>query len=197
MALSRSPLLKTSFLGQSNDQSKCCVSRVKNMREAAHLNMAKKQEKVKCLVDLRWRVVKDFDPGELVLVRRKLKKKNRTKKLLPKYVGPFQVAKKVCHTTYLVEDLPARRKKKRFRSFHIKFHPREVVEWDDWPDEPEELNAIQPSQGQPAVLRIHRNVSSTTNHRSTHTSTNRSAGSSSSPTNNESQTKKCSPMLDG
>jgi hypothetical protein len=76
------------------------------------MKIVKKQEKVKRLVDLRRRVVKDLCPGELVIVRRKLKKKNKTKKLLPKYVGPYQVVKKVCPTTYLVENLPARRKKK-------------------------------------------------------------------------------------
>ena len=77
-----------------------------------------------------------------------MKKKNKTKKFLPKYVGPFQVVKKICPTTYLVEDLPAKRKKKRFRRFNVHvvqirmFHPREDVEWDDWPDEPDE-NAVQ------------------------------------------------------
>jgi hypothetical protein len=120
------------------------LSRVKELREAARLKIVKKQEKVKRLVDLRRRVVKDLCPGELVLVRRKLKKKGKTKKLLPKYVGPYQVVKKVCPTTYLVEDLPARRKKKKFRRFnaHVvqirKFHPREDPEWDDWPDEPDD-----------------------------------------------------------
>ena len=132
------------------------LSRVEEMRNAARLNIIEKQEKVKRLVDLRRRIVKDLYPGELVLVRRKLKKKGKTKKLLPKYVGPFQVVKKVCPTTYLVEDLPAQRKKKRFRRFnaHVvqirKFHPREDAEWDDWPDEPEESIEIQPSSGQPA-----------------------------------------------
>ncbi|XP_045025111.1 uncharacterized protein LOC123469829 [Daphnia magna] len=120
------------------------LSRVEELRDAARMNIVKKQEKVKRLVGLQRRVVKDLCPGELVLVRRKLKKKNKTKKLLPKYVGPFQVVKKVCPTTYLVEDLPARRKKKRFRRFnaHVvqirKFHPREDPEWDDWPDEPDD-----------------------------------------------------------
>ena len=111
---------------------------------------------MKRLVDLRRRVVKDLFPGELVLVRRKLKKKGKTKKLLPKYIGPFQVVKKVCPTTYLVEDLPAQRKKKRFRRFnaHVvqirKFHPRDDAEWDEWPDEPEDSIEIQPSSSQPA-----------------------------------------------
>lgn len=86
--------------------------RVKKLREAARLNIIEKQEKTKCLVDLRQRIVQDLHAGELVLVRRKLKKKNRTKKFLPKYEGLFQVVNNICPTTYLVEDLPKKRKKK-------------------------------------------------------------------------------------
>jgi hypothetical protein len=132
------------------------LSRVEEMRNAAQLNIIKKQEKVKRQVCLRRRVVRDLFPGELVLVRRKLKKKGKTRKLLPKYFGLFQFVKKVCPTTYLVEDLPAQRNKKRFRRFNVhvvqirKFHPRDDDEWDDWPDEPEDLIEIQPSSGQPA-----------------------------------------------
>jgi hypothetical protein len=66
--------------------------------------------------------------------------------------GPFQVVKKICPTTYLVEDLPAKRQKKRFRQFNVHvvqirmFHPRECVEWDDWPDEPDENAVQQPAE---------------------------------------------------
>lgn len=56
--------------------------------------------------------------GELVLVRRNLIKKGKTKKFLPEFVGPYQVVKKVCETTYLVEDWPANWKKKQFIRFN-------------------------------------------------------------------------------
>ena len=157
------------------------LARVGELREAARLNIIKKQEKSKRLVDQRRRIVQDLRPGELVLVRIKLKKKNKTKKFLPKYVGPFQVVKKICPTTYLVEDLLAKRKKKRFRWFNVHvvqirmFHPREDVEWDDWPDEPDE-NAVSATTS--------RKCDSCTT-RPSRTSTNRSAGScrNSSPSN--------------
>ncbi|EFX73068.1 hypothetical protein DAPPUDRAFT_253577 [Daphnia pulex] len=87
------------------------LARVGELREAARHNIIRKQEKSKRLVNQRRRIVRDLRPGELVLVRIKLKKKNKTKKYLPKYVGPFQVVKKICPTTYLVEDLPANRQK--------------------------------------------------------------------------------------
>ena len=55
------------------------LARVGELREAARLNIIKKQEKSKRLVDHRRRIVRDLRPGELVLVRRKLKKKTRPK----------------------------------------------------------------------------------------------------------------------
>jgi hypothetical protein len=51
-----------------------------DLREAARLNIVKKQEKSKRLVDLRRRIVQDLRPGKLVLNRKKLKKKAKTKK---------------------------------------------------------------------------------------------------------------------
>ncbi|EFX63076.1 hypothetical protein DAPPUDRAFT_335971 [Daphnia pulex] len=110
--------------------------RVAEMREAARHKIVEKQKKGKDRVDRSRRVTQDLCVGELVLVRRKLIKKGKTKKFLPKFVGPFQVVKKLCETTYLVEDLPARRKKKQFRRFnaHVcqirRFHTREDVEWE-------------------------------------------------------------------
>ncbi|KZR97982.1 Histone-lysine N-methyltransferase NSD2, partial [Daphnia magna] len=105
-----------------------------------------KQRKVKERVDRSRRVTQDLRVGELVLVRRKLTKKGKTKKFLPKFVGPYQVVKKVCDTTYLVEDLPAKRKKTKFRRFnaHVcqirRFHARDDVEWEqgDYSEEEEE-----------------------------------------------------------
>jgi hypothetical protein len=95
----------------------------------------------------------------LVLVRRKgLKKKGKTKKFLPKFIGPFQVVKKVCPTTYLVEDLPALRRKKKYRRFnaHVvqirKFHARDDVEWDDWPEEDTvDVDTPTPAQATPEI----------------------------------------------
>ena len=118
------------------------LSRVEDMRKEVYIRIIEKQSKTKALADLRRRVMEPLKPGELVLVRRKPKKKGKTKKFLPKFTGPFQVVKqvgsgdKMCETTYLVEDPPERRTKKKFRRFnaHVvqirRFRPREVV-FDD------------------------------------------------------------------
>jgi len=36
---------------------------------------------------------------------------------MPKYIGPFQVVEKVCENTYLVEDVPALRRRQTWRRF--------------------------------------------------------------------------------
>ncbi|KZR97793.1 putative Histone-lysine N-methyltransferase NSD2, partial [Daphnia magna] len=89
------------------------LSRVHKLREAARLRILKKQRAVKERVDKRRRVQFELLPGDLVLVRRRPSKKGLTKKFLPKFTGSFQVVKKVSATTFLVEDLPAVKKKIR------------------------------------------------------------------------------------
>ena len=107
-------------------------------------------------VDRSRRVTQELRVGELVLVKRNLIKKGKTKKFLLKFVGPYQVVKKVCETTYLVEDLPARRKKTKFRRFnaHVcqirRFHARDDVEWEqgDYSDEEEEGSSDPVEEGE-------------------------------------------------
>lgn len=109
--------------------------RVARMRRAARLNTINRQRRSKKLTDARRRAAKPLVPGDLVLVRRRLKKKGLTRKFMPKYVGPFQVVQRVAITTYLVEDLSASRKRKRWRRFHAHvaqlklFRARSDSEW--------------------------------------------------------------------
>jgi hypothetical protein len=94
------------------------IKRVEQLRKVARLNIIRRQDKTKLLCDARRKASKPYHQGDLVLVRRMLKKKGFTKKFLPKYIGPFQVVKKVAETTYLVEELPSRRKRKEVRRFN-------------------------------------------------------------------------------
>ena len=87
------------------------------MREEIRIRIIEKQENTKRYVDAHRRLVRDVCPGELVLVRRHLKQKGKTKKFLPKFVGSFQLVHKVCPTSYLVKDLPSKGKKKTYRRF--------------------------------------------------------------------------------
>ena len=132
------------------------AQRVADLREAARLRIVEKQRKVKERVDRSRRVTQELRVGELVLVKRNLIKKGKTKKFLPKFVGPYQVVKKVCETTYLVEDLPAMRKKTKFRRFnaHVcqirRFHARDDVEWEraDYSEEEEEESSDSEEEGE-------------------------------------------------
>lgn len=94
------------------------LRRVSAMRRAVRLKITCKQKKYKCYTDKRRRSVAPFKPGDTVLVRRNIKKIGLSKKFLPKFVGPFQIVRQVCPTTYLVEDLPAKRIRKRWRRFN-------------------------------------------------------------------------------
>ena len=140
------------------------IERLREMREEVRIRIIGKQEKTKRYVDARRRVVRDLCPGELVLVRRHLKQKGKTKKFLPKFVGPFQVIQKVCPTSYLVEDLPSKRKKKTYRRFraHVcqirKFRVREPafqedinidLESDQTPDDPPPPKETPPTADPP------------------------------------------------
>ncbi|KAI9552649.1 integrase core domain protein [Daphnia sinensis] len=119
---------------ESHSQILTCVA---DLRMAARVRILRKQRIMKERIDRRRKADTEVFPGDLVLVRRKPHKKNLTKKLLPKFIGPFQVVKKVCPTTYLVEDLPARWKKNSHRRFnaHVcqirRFHDRSDLEWDE------------------------------------------------------------------
>jgi hypothetical protein len=82
MAVYRSPHFKNEFPWPKTrpEPVNVFLSRVEEIRKAARLNIIEKPEKVKRIVDLRRLFVKYLYPGELVLFRRKLKKKSKTKK---------------------------------------------------------------------------------------------------------------------
>ena len=61
---------------------------------------------------------------------------------MPKFVGPFQIVRKLCATTYQVETLPAQRNKRKKRQFnaHVcqmrQFHAQRELDWtpENWQD---------------------------------------------------------------
>lgn len=76
-----------------------------------------------------------YERGELVLVSRKIQSKGRTRKFLPKFIGPFQVARQKCQNTYLVEDIPAlqkRRIQRRFNAHVAQMRPYRTPTEIDW-----------------------------------------------------------------
>lgn len=93
------------------------LKRVADFRTEIHTRLQEKQAKLKNRTDKNRRKQQLFQPGDLVLVARTIRKTRLTKKLLPRYIGPYQVVKKVSPLTYLVEEIPASRKKRVWRRF--------------------------------------------------------------------------------
>ena len=106
------------------------------------------QQKSSRLLNPKRRPLLDLVPGQLVLVKRRGRVVGRTTKLLQRFTGPYQVVKRLCPTTYLVEDIPARRRRRRWRRFnaHVTqlrlFHTRAEVEKESEPS-PGESDAGQ------------------------------------------------------
>jgi hypothetical protein len=61
------------------------IKHVEQFRKAARFNIIRHQDRTKLLCDARRKASKPYHQGDLVLVRRMLKKKELTKKFLPKY----------------------------------------------------------------------------------------------------------------
>lgn len=83
-----------------------------------------------------------YQRGDLVLVRRTVRKLGRTQKFLPRFIGPFQIVERLFPTTYLVEDVPTRRKRRvwrRFRAHVAQLKPFRVRIETDWL--PEDANS--------------------------------------------------------
>lgn len=79
----------------------------------------------------------------------------KTTKLLPRFTGPYQVVRRVCPNTYLVEDLPARRRRRRWRRLNahvsqIRVFRTRVVE--DCVDELEDVTELNASPIEDATL---------------------------------------------
>lgn len=111
------------------------VRRLSKWRIAARQLIVSSQRKSKARYDRFHRHARPYRTGDLVLVARKAKAIEKTKKFLPLFIGPFQIVQKKCDNTYLVEDVPAKRKGRTWRRFnaHVAqlkpFRVREEVDW--------------------------------------------------------------------
>ncbi|KZR97561.1 Uncharacterized protein APZ42_007487, partial [Daphnia magna] len=65
------------------------LKRVADFRTEIHTRLQEKQAKLKNRTDKNRRKQQLFQPGDLVLVARTIRKTRLTKKLLPRYIGPY------------------------------------------------------------------------------------------------------------
>ena len=116
------------------------------------------QQRQKANYDRRRLPTQAFSTGDLVVVRRKATKKGIPKKLQPRYVGPFEIARQLSATTYEVRDLPGNRARGRFCLFPA--HTCQLKRWriprsagddDDQPgtDSDDEPDVGAPEEGPP------------------------------------------------
>ena len=125
--------------------------KVLKWRRVARALIIRRQKKSKTNYDRYRKPDPVYRPGELVLVARNISEKGKTKKFLPKFVGPYQVVKRVSKTCYLVEDIPANRKKRIHRRFNVhagqirRFHSRSETEWR--PDESSDSDSDDEEDG--------------------------------------------------
>jgi hypothetical protein len=77
----------------------------------------RKQQKMKAYADKYTGPDPIYHIGDLVLVARKRQSKGKTKKFLYRFVGPYQVVKRVGRCTYLIEDLPSNIANGRYQGF--------------------------------------------------------------------------------
>ena len=85
-------------------------------RKTAHRLLLISQKRWERFSNKYRRLAPIYHPGELV-VSRKIPSKGRTRKLLPKFIGPFQIVQRIGKTPYKVEDLPENRKRRIHRIF--------------------------------------------------------------------------------
>ena len=112
------------------------IKRLRELRDTVRSTLLAKQKKMKVATDKKRKKAHIYSPGDLVLVSRNIARVGRTKKLLPLYIGPYQVVGRRSMVTYLVEDIPAMRKRKVWRRFtaHVsqmkRFRTPHDTEWD-------------------------------------------------------------------
>lgn len=104
-------------LPEGDDEESRRRSMERRREVAARIHSAQQRQKEN--YDRRRVPAQVFDPGYLVLVRRKATKRGIPKKLQPRYVGPFEIERRSSATTYVVRDLQCNRSRTRFCVFAV------------------------------------------------------------------------------
>lgn len=93
------------------------LRRIQEDRMNAAAKTKETQEKQKKLYDGKRREAPWYAVGDLVLVRRNIRRKGVCSKFVAKYVGPLQVVKRLTSVTYRVTNIPGQSTRKRLVVF--------------------------------------------------------------------------------
>lgn len=105
------------FLAHEVQQNEYVGHDMSTVRNEAARRITAAQLKQKAYYDAKRKTPIVYDVGEQVVLRRNAyANEGKSKKLLPKYGGPFVVTKVLDHDRYLIEDLPGtRRARKKYQ----------------------------------------------------------------------------------
>ena len=101
--------------------------KISECRERVSKRIGAAQAKQKEFYDRRRRPTISLGPGDLVVMRRKATKRGLAKKLQPRFTGPFRVVEARRSNTFLLEDLPSSRARRRVGEF--KAHSSQLKKW--------------------------------------------------------------------
>lgn len=87
------------------------ISNIQDIRNEALDKIVRTQEKQKQIFDKARISPRQFEVGQLVRVEREVCQKGKSKKLVPKCLGPYRVTKVLQNDRYEVEDTPITKKK--------------------------------------------------------------------------------------
>lgn len=97
-------------ISEDRDQNNNAEISRQEMRERVSEHIADQQKSQKKRYDKRRREAKAYEVGDLVRVLRNPSATGQSRKLLPKYQGPYRISKKFDHDRYEIEDTPVTRK---------------------------------------------------------------------------------------
>ena len=131
------------------------ICRVKMWRKVARILTVRRQKVSKRSYDRNRRPDPVFQPGELVMVSRKPRALGKTKKFMPKFVGPYLVERRVAPTCYCVQDLVSNRSRRIWRRFNVhssqmrRYSPRAETDWIPEDDETESIVTLESEENEP------------------------------------------------
>ena len=133
------------------------IKKVAAWRRDARLLTIRRQRKSEATINRRRKPDPIFRLGELVLVARIRKPSHyKSKKFIFRFLGPYQISRRVSATCYEVEDIPFNRSRRMYRRFNVhssqlrRFRARAETDWDlDSDVELDPESAATPLQGAP------------------------------------------------
>ncbi|KAJ3662554.1 hypothetical protein Zmor_006897 [Zophobas morio] len=76
--------------------------------------LAQNREKMERQFNKKRKTPREYNPGDLVLIRAEVPATGQSRKLEPKYRGPYEVVKSIGNDRYLIQDVPGEQQSNRF-----------------------------------------------------------------------------------